>query len=659
MKGKTAGRHRTYFTLSELCDIAGVAVPPNMVQRQHETLTTVTGVRKYIEKGCAYLLSPVSSREDTISAVSYARSMGALAIFLKKSQQEFFEDTSDLIACQNTLTVQRRLVKKLRSDAGITVVGVTGSLGKTTTKDLIHGVLKQHFKTGKSMGNQNQLAPMLHNLQRLDPDLEMYVQEFGIGAKGAMPRDAAAFTPDCAVITCIAEAHIGTFGSLEGICQEKLGIVRAMPQGRPVFLCKDDPYLRTIHDDAHPIIWYSAHDETADYYARNVVNHGSYMTFEVVHADTVFSCTLHIAGVHNVANAVVAVAIGDWFGIPKEEIERGIEQQKPTGIRQHFTEVAGYHLFLDCYNNSAPAALKGAVKVLEGTTPEPGGRKIAVLADIILDERAPQANARVGDELSDSNIDIAFCFGTDNARILAEHLGKGRIETRFTSDRNELNEWIRSTVTQRDIVLFKGGVYHFLPRTIDQVFGTGLQLNNESKYDTVDGDHTDRYMFPKNQRADKTAAYVKYNGTASDPAIPSTSAEGIPYYAIGATCFEGNEHIKEVHIPEGVTHIGFKAFAGCTSLRKVTLPTTLLGIAPRAFEGCTHLKSISIPDGALEIGNKAFKGCSALRSARIPNSVQHIGAGAFRDCRLFVMRNHGGLALQWSGRRLFGIGLAK
>lgn len=616
------------YTVKEICDIIGVPVPENCKDIENDLLTNVSYHLHFIAKGGALFVSGKTAQiraERILKAIDE----GVKVIFINK----IFANQPELqgiphVFVNNALDDVAKVGADIRRRKGLTVVGITGSLGKTTTKDFVFSVLSQKFSTKKSLGNQNTIYPLLNNLQKIRKDF--FIQEFGMGNPTIMPRTVQACIPDAGIITNISDPHLDVYKTKENILAEKAKMLDAMPEGCPAFLNYDDELLKSLELD-RPIISYAVENKNADYYVENVKSYDSYTVFDIVSGGRSTEATIYVHGTHNISNAVAGFAVGEYFGLTEEELIQGLASYKPAGVRQNLVNIGGYNLFLDCYNN-APVSLVGAVDVLSKLPVEKRGRKVAVISDIDrLGELAADKHREVGEAIAKLDFDVAFCFGNENAEIMAKAIREVGIETYYTDDRDQLDRWLEEKLTRNDVVMVKGAVIRLLSRTIDHVFGTSLQLNSEQfEYITV-GKYKTKVIWEKEHLDIKTAALLKYNGNAAEPVILK-KVRGTDVFSIGPACFRGNKNVKVVNVPRPITNISKGAFRGCVNLEKLSLPNTLKLIEDRAFKNCSSLKEVIIPKGVIGIGEEAFEGCSSLKDVYIPATVGQIGKDAFTGC---------------------------
>ncbi len=619
------------FSLKEICDTIGIEVPEEFKSFENEKFTNVGYSSKFARPdGALFVKKP--SREATEKEIEKAIEEKVKLVFVEKKDQDIplLKDINHIVI-NNSFDAVIKMCQKIRKDAGIRAVGVTGSVGKTTTKDMIYSVLRQSFVTRAGFGNENTIQPLFKNLQKMPCNAEIFVQEYGANKPGVMPRTVDACIPNASVVTCIAEPHLDNFKTKENIMKEKLKMAEKMEPGCPVFLNYDDELLKTVEMEDRPVVFFSLDNPEADYYAENIVDLEDGLEFDVCRNGKRNRVVIHIKGDYNIRNGLVAYAIGEWFGMPDKKIIEGLEKYKPIGMRQNITNIGGYDLFIDCYN-TAPVSLIGAVKVMEGMTVEGGGKRIAVIGDIPrLGEKGREINIETGKTIAGHGLDLALCFGNDDAKAMAEAINSCGVEAHYTDDRNVLNQWMRERITKNDITLIKGSVFRLLTRTIDQVFGTSLHVTSEHYELLNDSDFRVKLIWEKEHHDRQTAAIIGYLGDETEPDIISSS-RGVEIFSIAAAAFAENRSIEKITVPDTVYNIGKGAFNGCWNLKEVVLPSTIKVIEANAFLNCNKLESINLEEGIIHIGETAFKNCASLKSVTLPSTIGKIDDEAFAGC---------------------------
>ena len=358
------------------------------------------------------------------------------------------------------------------------LVGITGSVGKTTTKEMIACVLESQFQTLKTQGNFNNEIGLPKTLFRLEEQHQAAVIEMGMSHFGEISRLSRTAKPSMGVITNIGYSHIENLKTQEGILQAKLEIQDGMASDAPLVINGDDPLLAPLKRDlSRPVMTYGMHNAKADVRAENVVRKPASTAFSIAAEDEkTYAVELPCAGDHNVMNALAAFCVGRLCGIPPEQICRALEQYQTVGLRQNIYRRGAYTIIADCYNAS-PDSMKAALRVLRDLPCE--GRRIAVLGDMLeLGEMSRQLHTLVGEMAAKSELDALFCFGKESF-YLAQRAAMQEVSVYHTDERQELCRVIRQYLRPGDVTLFKASRGMHLEDCIDVIF------EQEEKKDAV------------------------------------------------------------------------------------------------------------------------------------------------------------------------------
>ncbi len=292
---------------------------------------------------------------------------------------------------------------------GVKTVGVTGSTGKTTTKDIIAAVLSKGFKTLKTEGNFNNDIGVPLTLFRLTEKDKATVIEMGMNHFGELSNLTSIACPDIAVITNVGVSHIENLGSREGILKAKCEIFESMADGAKI-VNGDDDMLCTIKDKYTNVRFFSVKDKNADIYADDIKENG---------LDGI-SCTIHIGGekisvnipvpgMHMVYNAMAAAGVAHELGISFNKIKEGIEEFKPTKMRMDIIKLDNITIINDVYNSN-PVSAKAGIDVLAGVK----GDKLAILGDMLeLGDFSEKLHAEVGEYTAEKGIPTV-CIGKES-----------------------------------------------------------------------------------------------------------------------------------------------------------------------------------------------------------------------------------------------------
>ena len=359
------------------------------------------------------------------------------------------------------------------------VIALTGSVGKTSTKEMIEAVLRAHYKNPLvSKGNNNSMFSITRNIQKLKRPTNVYLQEVGAFAPHTIEISAKQLEADMAVYTNIGVSHVESYGSREELAKDKLSLsTYGKPDGL-AFVNYDDEILMS-HPFTQKVITYSLRNEEADYYAKNIEKtEEAGLRFTIVDklSGEEHNAEVFVPGEHNVLNAVVAYAVGRALNLKPEEILAGIAEYRPSGMRQNIIHPCGYHIFADCYNSSL-LAIENTLAAMDDIPVANGGRRIAVLGDILaLGDISEETHHQIAGVLAKHKVDLLLAYGI-NIRLTVEDAAKLGIESEYFADRQKLEDEIRAVVKPEDLVLFKASHAVNLGSSIDRLFGTDI---NES-----------------------------------------------------------------------------------------------------------------------------------------------------------------------------------
>ena len=341
--------------------------------------------------------------------------------------------------------------KRLR----LPLVGITGSVGKTTTREMIAEALSAGFLVYKTPGNSNSQVGVPITIAEIPQSAEIGVIELGMSEPGEMERISRVARVDCAVITNIGVAHIEQLGSQEHILEEKLHIQDGMPAEGILFLNGDDPLLASVvpKEGRKRVLYGLGRD--CDYRAEDLHLEEGYPVFTAVHGDRSVRVRLQVMGSHMVSNAMAALAVADTYGLSMEKAALALGQFKGYKGRQQIFQWGGVTVIDDSYNAS-PVSMKAGLEVLASVKGE--GRRIAVLADMKeLGLEAVRFHEEIGAYIGEHPLDmvlllgeLASCIGSgmDAARAVTPHIEMDRLA--------QVEEWLDEHIREGDCILFKG-----------------------------------------------------------------------------------------------------------------------------------------------------------------------------------------------------------
>ncbi len=331
------------------------------------------------------------------------------------SEDVSFFDCPFAIRVEDTSKALVSIASFYRQRFNIPVIALTGSVGKTTTKELVASVLSRKYNTHFTKGNFNNNIGVPLTLFGLSEEHEIAVIEMGMSNFGEIEVLSQCALPDFAIITNIGTSHIEFLGSQEGILKAKSEIFSGLKEGGKVILNGDDPYLLSLKNSltSFNVCYVGINNKDCDYVATDISTDETGCTFKVDSE----AYSINLAGTHNVYNALSAIALGRMLGLSHAQISDGLALYRAEGIRQNIISVNGYKLINDCYNSSPQSAI-AALKVLCNVK---ANRKIAVLGDIAeLGDKSEELHSSVGKAMESSGVDVLITVGTNSLHIAKE-----------------------------------------------------------------------------------------------------------------------------------------------------------------------------------------------------------------------------------------------
>lgn len=458
------------FTVDEIAAITGGSI----IRNNNDRISAISTDSR--EGGTGTLFIAIKGeRFDGHDYISNAFENGVSCALCERVPQNATSCGGSLIIVNDTLTALSKLAADYRNKIAPTVAAVTGSVGKTTTKEFIYAVLSEKFKSHKTEGNFNNEIGMPLTILSMKKDTRAAVLEMGMSFKGEISRLSTAARPDIAVITNIGNSHIENLGSRENICAAKLEILDGLNPDGHVLLNADEPLLFAMKGKIrHNLLYVSMQNPTADFRALNVRTYDDYSIYDLVlPTRVVTNIQIPTIGIHNVYDSAFAFAVGLIMGMTDDEIKRGLMKFKNTGMRQNVYEFGGITIIEDCYN-AGPESMKASLDVLSEVTKKGKTRSIAVLGEMReLGEYSKQLHMEVGRVVASLGVDRLFTFGKE-----AENIVLGAINHGYSTENVSINpdsedvaltvKALRRTIKNGDTVLFKASRAIRLERVIEE-----------------------------------------------------------------------------------------------------------------------------------------------------------------------------------------------
>ncbi|WP_288887644.1 UDP-N-acetylmuramoyl-tripeptide--D-alanyl-D-alanine ligase [uncultured Eubacterium sp.] len=426
------------FDLSEDKEVSGVAIDSRKISAD-------------------YLYIPfVGERVDGHDFIPDVFNKGALITLSEVNLEEKFPyDNYPYILVESTAQAIKDIAEYYRSNLSIKVVGITGSVGKTSTKEIIASVLEQKYKVLKTDGNFNNEIGLPLTIFRLTEEDEIAVLEMGISEFEEMHRIAKVAKPDVCVITNIGTCHLENLGDRDGVLKAKTEIFDYMNEKGLIVLNGDDDKLITIEDYKGIVPLLFGNNDEFSAYPIDVTDLGLLGTkvlFNIL--GRTIEATIPIPGKHMVGNALAASLIGDYFGLNDDEIKNGIESLKAVSGRNNIIKTDKYVVIDDCYNAN-PMSMKASLDVLSTAKT----RKVAILGDMFeLGKDEIELHKEIGKYAISKNIDVIVCVGdlSKNMCLTARSVNEdGKSDVYYFETLEQIKEVLFNIIEEDDTVLVK------------------------------------------------------------------------------------------------------------------------------------------------------------------------------------------------------------
>ncbi len=444
-------------------------------------------------------LPVVGENKDAHDYISGALATGMIATTTERNRVEENTEGMTYIAIDNTQNAIQRLGARYRNCFNVKCVGITGSVGKTSTKEMVSAALEPDREVLKTEGNKNGQLGVPLMVLRLEESTELMVLEMGVSLPGEMERLAKIAKPDLALVTNIGYSHVGNYGSRELIRKEKLNIISEMDEDGILLLNGENELLAELapgsplQKDISEIELYPAAAEKmgiirrfsygisswCDFRAENIQSFKDGTQFDFVCRDFMkryaenapeeisvsedeirISVSLSVYGEHNVMNAISAMAAAYLMDCDLVLAAKGLSQYSPMAMRGKIETLENGICLIDDSYNASPDSMKSGLKLLDMT--ESMGRKLAILGDMFeLGEESEKCHRKVGEYAAHSSADIIMAVGKDAAFIAEEaekilsEIGINKIVCHFDS-KSDCEEELAKTVKEGDLVLCKG-----------------------------------------------------------------------------------------------------------------------------------------------------------------------------------------------------------
>lgn len=398
-------------------------------------------------------------RFDGHNFIESAFQTGAQAIISEKDVN--YEDKI-VIKVKDTHQALKDMASYLRNHRPVKVVGVTGSVGKTSTRDMVYSVVKQKYKTLKTEGNYNNEIGLPLTILRYH-DEEVLVLEMGMNHLQEMSRLSMIARPDIACITNVGTAHIGELGSRENILKAKLEIINGMKEGSTLIINQDNDMLQTV-ELPHLNVVRVGKGKEASIQASHIVLEETKSSFEVEYQGKKEIIEVPVQGEHNISNALIAIAVGIELNISLEDIKKGIQEFKLTKNRMDILE-KNHKTVIDGTYNASVDSMKSSIDVLANYKK----RKVAILADMLeLGDYSQQLHEEVGSYVASKGIDILVCVGKE-AKYIYQKARESMKDVYYFESNQEVIARLDELLKEDDVILVKGSHSMNLKEVVENI----------------------------------------------------------------------------------------------------------------------------------------------------------------------------------------------
>ena len=360
-----------------------------------------------------------------------------------------------IIKVKDTLQALYKLASYKRDIYDVPVIAITGSVGKTSTKDLVANVVAQKYKVCKTIGNNNNNIGMPFTILNAPNDAEAFVLEMGMNHFGEIHLLSKIAKPNICIITNIGTAHIGNLGSRENILKAKLEILDGAK----------NPYMVINNDNDLLHKWYQENNnmnvktyginEKSDMQAKDIQLYENNSEYKIKINNKEEKIRVPVGGEHFVLNSLCAIAVGELLNIENEDIKKGIETFSLTKNRMEVIELKDKIKIINDAYNSSVESVKASLAYMNNLK---ANRRIAVLGDILeTGEFAEKLHRKIGEVVCENNVDILICSGKNAKYIIESARENGFDETNmyYFEDKEEIVDLIKQIIQTEDVVLFK------------------------------------------------------------------------------------------------------------------------------------------------------------------------------------------------------------
>jgi len=405
-------------------------------------------------------------RHDGHDFVATAIERGAVAAVVSRARVATLPDVAlavPLLITEDPLIALQALAAHVRRQWGKRVIAVTGSAGKTTTKEAIAAAVGAKYNVFKSQGNMNNSFGLPLQLLRLEPEHEFAVVEMGMNHPGEIAALARIAAPDWGLVTNVGTAHIENFTDGQaGIARAKFELVDALPDNGAIFLNCDDLYVSQFGRDFHGRAVYFGSGPLANPQLLDVTEDMTGLHVRYLAGEREGQLTLNLLGAHNAMNVLAGLAVALEAGVELDAAVAALETLTAGDKRGEVIQIGGATILNDCYNSN-PEALRSMIRTLAA---RPAKRRILVAGEMLeMGEHGPALHTEAGRAAAEAGLDLVVGV-QGNAEHLASAASRGGVAALFLPDAEAAGRWLKQNLRKGDVVLVKGSRGVHLERAI-------------------------------------------------------------------------------------------------------------------------------------------------------------------------------------------------
>lgn len=440
-------KNLTVETIVKICE--GTLYGEEFLKESRKEAAGVVLDSRLLEKDYIFIATK-GEKVDGHKFIPSVFEKGALAVICETVPEEI---TGPSIQVKDSFTALKQVAAFYRQQLDLKVIGVTGSVGKTSTKEFVAGVLSAKYKVWKTQGNFNNEIGLPLTVLQLRDEHEIAVLEMGISDFGEMHRLSEIAKPDICVLTNIGQCHLEFLGDRDGVLKAKTEIFDFMNPEGTIFVNGDDDKLITLKEKWNDKLVTFGRNRNNDVFASKEVSKGLLgSVIEIQGRINISEIQIPLPGEHMVLNALAAGAVADLLGLTTEEIKEGMKRVEAVSGRSNIIPFKDFVLIDDCYNAN-PVSMKAALDLLQSAN----GRKVAILGDMFeLGEKEKELHFGVG-EYTAGKADFIICIGN-----LAQYIYEGAVVNKhedtvllYLRDKEELYDHLEHIIMPQDTILLK------------------------------------------------------------------------------------------------------------------------------------------------------------------------------------------------------------